>query len=197
MALELLAAPLDVVERLGRALTPTEENRVEALLRDASAKVRNVSTQTFTLVEDDVVYLKRSNSGRVRLPQRPVVSVASVTDVNDNAFSYTRVNNELRVSTSWLNAFEVEPYRCFPPEVKVTYTHGGEVPDAIIAVVCSIVGRALGTEPDQSGIVQEGIDGYSYTTGSAAAQGGLGLLASEREVCESFRFPSSPISMMA
>lgn len=195
-----LAVPLDVAERLGRELTTVEGLRVEALIKDASAKVRSLSTQMFTLVENDEVVLPISPKRRVRLPQRPVVSVASVTDINDNALTYRQVNEWLYVSSMLLNAWEVEPWHCPIREVNVTYTHGGDVPDDILAVVCAAVGRALGSDPTESGTFQETIDGYSIgtsvTMATVLAQGGLGLLASEIEVCRAYVRPGLPIPMM-
>jgi hypothetical protein len=193
-----LATPDDIEARLGRPLTLDEESRVDSLLADASANVRRVSTQMFTLVADDEVTLRRGRHGKVRLPQRPVVSVTSVEDINGNDVAYRRVNEVLNLNVWPLNSFEIEPYRYGPPdEVVVTYTHGGDVPDQIVGVVCSVVARALGQTPTEAGVIQESIDGYSQQFGSVGAQGPLGMLASERETCEAFRRPSSPILMDA
>lgn len=197
-----LATQADVEARLGRDITAEEAARVEQLLEDASANVVRVSTQQFLPVEGDVVVLRRSNNGRVRLPQRPVTAVNAVTDLNGNPLSYVRVGNtnELRLAlTAPINAWEMEPYRYgVPAEVLVDYDHGdATVPPLIVGVVCSIVMRALGQSPDQAGIMQESIDGYSYQLGSAAAQGAFGMLPAEEQICASYRRPSSPIAQMA
>lgn len=80
----------------------------------------------------------------------------------------------------------------------VTYTHGIDpVPDEIVALVCQVAARALGVEPDQSGVSQETISGYSYTLGSAAAAGGLGLLPAEKEVLADYMAPNArPIQLL-
>lgn len=191
-----LASQSDVEARLGRVLTGVEELRIEALLRDASANVRRVSTQMFTLGTTTGLVLGRRN-GKVRLPQRPVVSVASVTDLNDNALTYTRAGDWLTVSLNLLNSWEIEPWTNPPTEIKVTYTHGGTVPDLIVGVVASVVARSLGVDPSETGTVQHQIDGFSETLGAAGAQGPVAMLASEREICESFKRPGAPISMLA
>jgi hypothetical protein len=195
-----LASPLDVQERLGRALTDTESLRVEALIRDASAKVRAVSTQQFTPGTTTGLELPISKTGRVRLPQRPVVSVEAVTDLNDNALTFTQVNEWLDVCLTPLNAWELHlPVGWRPAGVKVDYTHGGDVPDLIVGVVCAVVGRGLGNDPTSANTFQESIDGYSIgtsvTMAVALAQGGL--LPSEIEICESFKRPGQPISTFA
>lgn len=191
-----LASPLDVQERLGRPLTTTESARIEAILRDVSAKVRSISSQTFT-VEQSTVHLRRNHRGKARLSQRPVVSIDAVTDINGNPL-YTRLlgDDSLYCSYFPVNSFEVYQPLFFVSEIIVTYTHGGPVPDDIIAVVCSVAARALGIQPTEVGITQENIDGYGYQLGSAAAQGGLGLLASEREVCESYDRMASPVNQL-
>jgi len=195
-----LATQTDVEDRLGRALTVTEEARVDALLRDASAEVRRRSTQFFTEETSTGVILNVSHGGKVRLPQRPVIEIDAVTDLSDNALTYTQAGEWLDTSTTLLNEWEVNPWRTPQTQVKVTYTHGGPVPDVIVGVVASVVARALGTDLTQTGVFQESIDGYSVgtsvTMGTVLAQGGIGLLASEIEVCESFRRPGAPISMM-
>lgn len=195
-----LASQSDVEALLGRDLTTTEELRVDSLLRSASANVRRISTQMFTAETSTDVVLPISRHGKVRLSQRPVTAIASVTDIYDNVLTYTQAGEWLTVCSFPINSWELHlPHGWNVCEVKVTYDHGGDVPDVVIGVVASIVARALGTDLTQTGVFQESIDGYSVgssvTMGVVLAQGGAGMLASEIEICESFRRPGVPISM--
>jgi hypothetical protein len=204
--LDPLATADDVQARLGRALTDTELFRIDALIGDASEAVRDKSGQQFTPGTSTTTF--RPAKGRIRLPQRPVTAVASVTDIYGNDLAAVRVGDTeyVQLNLSPLNAWEIEPYRCGLTEVVVTYDHGDtEVPEKIVGVVCSIVCRALGMDPANPGgtATQESIDGYAVTTGggvatsSVVAQGALGMLPSEIEICEKFKRPSSPIVTFA
>jgi hypothetical protein len=62
-----------------------------------------------------------------------------------------------------------------------------DVPADIFAVICQIVGRALGRPADEAGITQESIGSYSYSVGAAAAAGAVGLLNDERAVLDRHR----------
>lgn len=62
-----------------------------------------------------------------------------------------------------------------------------DVPADVVAVVCQIVGRALGTSAAAGAIQQESLGSYSYSIGSAAAAGPLGMLPSERETLDRHR----------
>lgn len=196
-----LATVDDIEARLGRSLSSDEIGRVDALLADASANVRRVSTQQFTEATSTAVRVDVGRTGRVRLPQRPVAAVDAVTDIYGNAVSYTLVGNDLRLDLNPLNAWEIEPYRHGLSEVLVTYDHGSAtVPPVIVGVVCAMVLRSLGNDPtNPAGIAQESIDGYSVTSGggvavaTSAAAGGLGMLPSEIALCEEFRRPAGSI----
>jgi hypothetical protein len=72
--------------------------------------------------------------------------------------------------------------------VDVTYTAGyDDVPADVVAVVVQIALRAFGVNAEQTGLQSESIAGYSYSVGSAAASGGLGMLQAEREVLDRYR----------
>lgn len=189
--IEPLATSLDVMERLGRVFNPAEAMRVEPLLRDASAAVRLRSGQEFT-AGTSTIALPRNPQGRIVLPQFPVTSIDNVKDVYGYDVGYYWQVGMDRIETQGrlLNEFEIEPLRVPTSTVVVTYSHGyPEVPDEIVAVVCGIVGRALGTPPDQGGTTQEGIDGYNYSIGTAAAAGGLGILANELAIIDAYKRP--------
>lgn len=199
-----LATAADVEYRLGRAFTDTETRRVDALLVDASAAVRRVATQHFTPDTSTDVRLTVGRAGKVRLPQRPVTNVTTVTNITGTEVPYVQVGNELRLDLDPLNAWEIHPFRCGVSEVLVTYEHGGDVPADIVGVVCAMTLRGLGTNPtNPAGIAQESIDGYSYTSGggvavaTTSAAGGMGMLPSEIAICEAYRRPRGPIPSFA
>lgn len=194
MPLPDLATLQDLQNRIGRDLTVEETRLASTLLRDASAAVRLYTGQTFTRVVDDAHPIRVRN-GRVKLPQRPAISVASVTA--------TALDQTLAPIIFWWdglqtiilnpnvpNWFAWEPFRHDVYTVIVTYTHGyadGELPPALVGLVTQITGRALGTELIQSGITTESIAGYSYGLGAAAAAGGFGLLPAEKDALDHFR----------
>lgn len=188
MALDPLATTDDLSARLGRELTDTELIQAEALLAGASARVRTYTGQDFTAVEDDVVQVKARN-GIARLPQRPVTAVTAVVDLSANAVAHTWLNDDrVQVGTSALNWFEVEPWRNAVPELRVTYDHGyEEIPGDVVDVVCSMVARSLARGPDSGAIQSESIAGYSYSIGSSAAAGSVGLLNDERAALDAYR----------
>lgn len=185
-----LATADDVEARLGRSLTTAEEERVDALLADASASIRSYTGQQFTQATTTDRF--RVRRGSVTLPQRPVASIDSVTDVRTSTSVYHRWDGIDRIvfSVSALDEFEWEPFRVGngPPVVEIEYTHGYEtIPDEIIGVVCSVVTRSLGRRPEDSAVSQESIAGYSYSIGSAGAAGGFGLLPDERAVLDRYK----------
>jgi hypothetical protein len=184
---EPLATLDDLEARLGRKL---DAERAASLLVDASATVRAYAGQQFS-AGTSTVRLK-AHRGKVRLPQRPVVAVTAVDDVDGNTLSFTwDAGDSVIVAGSGgaLNAFEIEPFRTGRPVwVDVTYDHGFDaVPDDIVAVVCQVAGRAYGTPSTEAGTTQETLGSYSYSTGSAAGAGPLGLLPDERAVLDRYR----------
>ena len=174
-----MADPLATVEdlsgRLGRDLSSAESDRAELLIADASATVRSYTGQEISLSES--TSRVRVKDGVARLPQRPVVDVATVADTDGNDLDVT-----------WVAGDRVRLTDVAHDWVDVTYTHGyEEVPAEIVAVVCQIAGRAFGRPPDETGLQSETIGQYSYSVGAAAAAGGLGLLNDERAVLDRYR----------
>lgn len=185
-----LATIADVEARLARDLTGAEETRMARLLDDASAAVRGYTGQDFD-VATETVRLK-ARTGVLRLPQRPVTAVSAVEDPDDNAIDYDWWGDD-RVyvsSLSPLNWWELNGRRTPVLYLDVTYTHGyATVPDDIVAVVCQMAMRAYGVDPVDSGKTSESIANYSYSTGGAAAAGGVGMLNDERAVLDRYRRP--------
>lgn len=195
-----MAAPAtsdDIAVRLGRTFSSTEEERIDALIDDTWAAIQAYTGQEFTLVEDDQVRL-RARRGGVRLPQRPVVDVTAVANVDGVAIEFSWDSGDFVTITGLgtLVRFDVEPFRDREPWVDVTYSHGySTVPAEVVGLLCQIVGRASGRTPDANAVTQESIAGYSYSVGSAAAQGPYGMLANERQVLDRYRRPIGVIQV--
>ena len=181
-----LAITADITNRLGRALTASEALRLPSILKDASAAVRNYTHQEFTL--GTTTERLRVRRGTVRLPQRPVVSVASVVNVAGGSAPFQWDGLDTLCTTGrGFDTFGWEPFLVAPRVVDVTYTHGyNPIPDDIIGVVCSISIRALGRKPEDAGLTSESIAGYSYSIGAAGAAGGFGMLQDERNVLDGY-----------
>lgn len=188
-----LATISDVECRLARSLTEAESDRMECLLRDASAAVRSYTGQQFTVTEDDQVRIK-VRGGMIRLPQRPVTAVSAVASTTGTALLHTwDAGSQIWLST-YLPSANLAPHRNAGQYADVTYSHGyATVPDDIVAVVCQMASRALGTAPDQTGVQSETVVSYSYQLGAAAAAGGIGMLPAERQVLDRYKTPAGPI----
>lgn len=62
----------------GNVLTSPEQTAADALLTLASGLIQDVTGQIIELVEDDVLTMPGTPEDRIELPERPVVSVASI-----------------------------------------------------------------------------------------------------------------------
>jgi hypothetical protein len=131
MAVDQLASATDVATVLGRDLTAEETARVEPILDKASELFRRESGQQFTAGTSDNRLRVRHGSD-VFLPQRPVVSVESVTDDDGNDVAYTSRGQVVRLTSVSTLSY-----------VLVEYTHGGDVPDLVRLAVAEIAAVVL------------------------------------------------------
>lgn len=187
-----LASITDVECRLGRSLTDAESDRMECLLRDASAAVRAYTGQQITA--GTTTARLKVKGGMIRLPQRPVTEVSAVATTGGTALFHTwSAGSQIWLST-YLPSANLAPHRNAGQYADVTYAHGYDVtPDDIVAVVCQMATRAFGTSPDQTGVQSETVVSYSYQLGAAAAAGGIGMLPAERQVLDRYKAPAGPI----
>lgn len=185
-----LATADDVATVLGRDLTTDEENRVDGLLDAASARFRREARQHISTAQTALVLPVRH--GRVRLPQRPVVSVDTVRAVAGDGTPATTIaawtfdGVDLVTVADWwavqLNAAAPQE----PGTVHVTYSHGHDpVPDDVAYAVAGMTARALA--PTAVGVTSETIGGYTYRLGPAAEAGALGMTDDEKAVARSYR----------
>lgn len=137
------ASAADLEARLGITLTEAEQIRAESLLQLASGLIRDAVRQTISLVEDDELTLPGTNADRIALPERPVVSVASVTlDGNDVSFSLAGSSIFRRSLTVWDADFDRDGrwsrgFGRIYQTIVVTYTHGyaaDEIPSLVKSI---------------------------------------------------------------
>lgn len=187
MALPPLASVADLEALLGRELTEAESTRAEVLLKQASARVRAYTRDTFSFVANDIV-VTRPVGTQVRLRNPPVTAVHEVVAVS----GYATVPDLLMPSASWswdgIDLVDVSPPGAGTfvslPELwsdpsalasyRVVYSHGYEqVPDDVVSVVCNMVLRVLLAPSQTPGLVSERIGQYNYQmqqgTGSPGA----------------------------
>lgn len=178
MAVIQLASQKDVEEALGRQLTLDETARVDAIIDKASELFRKRSGQQFTAgVSTDRV---KVTANWVELVQRPVVSVVSVVDDDGHPIGFEQFDSRLHLTS------------CGVRFVRVTYTHGGEVPDLVRLTIADIARKVLSIDPKAvSGVTQRGettgpfSEQYTYATW---AQGGQTMLApDDATIAASFR----------
>ncbi len=194
-----LVTVADFATRLGRTLTPDQQNQAQALLDDASGVVRAylrqdvnlaTTTETFTMRRRDPV--QHRCSGAVTLPQRPIVSISTVTVDGTATADWWRDGSDLLLrSWSWARP----PAAHQPPQVVVTYTHGWDpVPADIAAIVMQAANRAM-VNPGQVRSETVGGESVTYlipTTGEA-----LGVLLSktEQRVLDRYRLTAGSVAV--
>lgn len=139
----------DFANRLGLTLSGPEQTRADALLEIASGIIQNRMRQQIELVTDDTYSVRSSYDDRVRLPERPVVSVASVTlTLIGGAATYTPPANtwyldrDEIVRTAWplaaQYAFAGYQRGWLGPlyQMDVVYTHGFETIPGLVQSIC-------------------------------------------------------------
>lgn len=176
-----LADASDVEEMLGRHLTSAEQDRVSGILDKASELFRRRSGQQFTPGESTVRL--KVTAGHVTLVQRPVVSVESVTDDCDPG---RPVRHDLFASQLRVHGIDSGEF------VRVTYTHGGDVPDTVRLCIADLARRVLEIAPAAiSGVTQHGETTGPFTeqnTYAAWAIGGQTMLSpDDAALAESYR----------
>jgi hypothetical protein len=165
-----LATTADVEARLGRPLTDEEAARVPALLADASALVREFSGQTLSAVAGDTIILRPVGS-LLRLPQRPVTAVTSVSAVGPDGSTVGALSGWVWDGRDKIDLSCVSPAGSWPlswsgplPDTyQVIYDHGyNPVPHIVMSTVCAMVLRTLLSPSMTPGMVAERIGSYNY-----------------------------------
>jgi hypothetical protein len=177
-----LAAVGQLTDRMEVDPDPTRAARA---LDDASAVVRAYTGQQFTRATTiDRVRLRR---GSARLPQRPVHDVIAVTGAWGGTVAWAWDGADV-VWLSYPPAYPSELPAGATEALLVDYDHGyDETPDDVVAVVCNVAARALGSPPENSGVNTESITNYSVTLGPVGAAGAVGLFRDEQAILDRYR----------
>lgn len=143
------ATSSELAARLGLEFTADEHVRAATLLTLASGMIQQETKQTIARVEDDPLEMRSSFDSRIRLPQRPVSSISSVTltppsggDVQTiDPVTYYLDGDELVRSTFPLHIqgfFAQRARGWLGPlwTLTVIYSHGFDVTPAIVKAVC-------------------------------------------------------------
>lgn len=191
-----LATYDDVLFRMpgNLALASNDQHRVLTLLDDATAVVQRYTRRSFTYSQTTETL--RPTGQRIKLPNRPVISVDSVSVNVWNTWEplqgwvFDGIDElDLAGVGSVVNAselvFEWLEYRT--PVAAVTYTHGyHDVPQEVAAVVAGMVIRSL-TTPGVGGTDRESVGDYSISLSTTSQMGPLALSDAEKSVLNPYR----------
>lgn len=202
-----LATLGDLTARYPGTLTTDQQSRALALLGDASTVVRTYTRQTFTTAT--TTERIRPIGDRALLRQAPVTAVTAVGLV-DTLQSGNLVSLPMGAwmwdggQEVWIGAISTvinlpddvtELLQYQVPLMEVTYSHGYDaVPDPAIAVVCSIVCRALDL-PTSGGVASQTVGALSYRLTAAGQDGVLGLTDSERLLLAPYRRSATTVEL--
>jgi len=179
--------PLATVDDLEEFVTLTDAQRARApaLIRNASVQVRRFCRQDFDLVTGDEVVLRPIGT-KLRLPQRPVIAVNSVTAVGSNGipdftlagwtFDGVDLIDIAGIDTDTFVSLPAwwEDYGAGINTYRPNYDHGYPItPDDIKGKVCQMVNRVLTADTQVEGITQETIGQYSRQWQQATGSTGV------------------------
>lgn len=188
--LDLLATVADLENRFGAL----GDNQAHApfLLHDASALIRAECRpyKFSSVITNDVVVL-RPHGSVLRLPDPPVISVASVAaldaaggpDLPIGSFVFDGIDTIDLADGGFLDSLGVPLYDVgrHTNTYRVTYTHGQLPPDVIVAKVCQIVNRTLGASSKQEGVTQETIGQFTRQWQQSQGSPGPSVVLTERD----------------
>lgn len=171
-----LATIEDVQDRLGRLLTEVEITKVEALLNDASALVVGYTGQQF--LAGSSTSLLQVKLGKVRMPQRPVTDVLSVTNLKDESVAF-----------SWDGYQTLTVTAPNYSQLVVSYEHGSEnVPDDVRAVVAGLALRTFQVSPAAAtGVTQQTTGPFSVSYAAWAVGGQVVLSPTDKAVLDRYK----------
>jgi hypothetical protein len=170
-----LATIADVEARIGRSLTAGETSQATAWLTDASSMFVQRAVQKFEVSESTVRLFPRD--GVVRLVQRPVIEINSVTDIDGVELDYTY--------DGFQSIYELGSYS----PVIVNYDHGSDtIPDDVVAVVAGMVVRTLLIPADAAaGIQQQSVGPFSQSYANWAVGRQVLMSPADIEVANYYR----------
>lgn len=168
-----LASVAELEARLRVEFDKDEETAAKKLIELASGLVQRAARQTIAQVKDDELAMRGSREFAVRLPERPITGVKSVTlDGQEIDGGDYYVDNDDLVRKRGVVADISDGSRCLTgwghPDVElvVVYTHGypdAEIPPAIRAVVLEVVARVW-VNPGAASSEEYGSERADYRT---------------------------------
>lgn len=184
----MIFASVDEMENeLGVTFTAAQQRRALRRLEDATAAIQRFTGQTIGRVTSDSITMSGNWGPKLVLPQRPVVSVTSVTidgDAFTNGSDYTfdGIDTLWRGSTSWIDdtVWSDTTLHWGGPQtsVAIVYTHGQDPVDNDIRGIC--LAAAMRGWGNPTGVAAETVMGYSVTYGQSAVSGPVVLSSAEK-----------------
>lgn len=183
--MSLMLASVEDVEAVAKAVPAADVTRVTRLIEMVSGRVASYTGQDFVQVAGDSITIQ-PHDGLLRLPQRPVTALTSITVgttlVASTFYSWESNGVLLRSSpfswapdsqfdlAGWGNAsrWPIDGQFPWPPiPTTVVYSHGyapGTYPDDVAGVVAEKVAvKWLSGQRNADGTQSEAIDGYHQT----------------------------------
>lgn len=172
-----LATPDDIVDRLGRNLNQVEAARIDALLRDGSAMIRRYCRQDFVF-EEGATEVYVADAGEIRLANRPVWSVSSVTWQSGNPVLLGNLGISWYVFDGIDRITIPSPYDSgivnlpamwyetawYSDSYEVMYSYGyNNPPNEAVSVLCTAIISELSTPTMSATLASESVGAYSYS----------------------------------
>jgi len=187
-----LITQTDVAARMG-PLNASQLQRVDALIKDASALARLEAPWLETTADDEVVL--QVNNGKLTLPARPVTKITSVHLVGiptpgadlplpAGSWAFDGIDTiTLSTDGGWMVNFpEAWWDGDGPGTARVVYSHGFTVtPDEIVGVVANMVIRVLASPSLVEGLTGENIGQYGYQMSQSAGAAGAGVRVTQAD----------------
>jgi hypothetical protein len=182
----------EFADRIGLTLDDAEKTRVDRLLGLASALIQDEAKQTISLVTDDALVMPGTTDELIKLPQRPVVSITSVTldgvTLTEGSDWYLDGNAIVRRTILLSAAIGIldGPFLLgtgfgYPNQtLEITYSHGyAAIPDAVKAICLEATVRVW---VNPGAVARESEGDTSTLYHHAPDQAGLLLSVAEQRV---------------
>ena len=220
MTLPTLATADDLAAILKSPLTGDDLEYGESLLAMASGVVRSECRSDITKVVGDVLTIPGTFDLEIKLPQRPVFDITSITTdgqpVDATGYTWRRDGTVRRVTGSWitdpgvLSAQGAPAYMgpagstegpiftapsWFGPDVtlEITYSHGyAEIPGELVELTARLAAMAFARPV---GITREQIGGYSVHYDGMQSVPSMTLSEQDQRICRRYRSAAGMLSV--
>ena len=200
----------DLASFMGTTIGSLTASLADLAVQAAQAKVRRYLDQEITLVTDDVVYLDGNGRFKLRLPERPVLSVSLIEEGWGDSLTWTALSTDsYHLRDSVLIRWDGAVWVPGQANVRVTYSHGWQVgavdsdfsdsdfdvahvPADLSLATLSLARRMYNNmaaeAAETEGFKGEDIGAYSYVDADAeAAAAGTALIPAEKYVLDAYR----------